>query len=107
MEPSSRNILKRLLRIEESVRHLLELSDGTFEVQWCLPDGTLHREFGPAIEASNGLTEWWWRGFLHREDGPAQIFEDGSESYYFHGDKCKSLKEVQRRVKSQKVVDEK
>ena len=40
---------------------------------WCLPDGTYHREDGPAIERSDGSTEWYRHGTRHRADGPARV----------------------------------
>ena len=97
MGTSACDILKRLLCLEESTRHVLETEAGWMEIQWCLPNGILHREFGPAVENDDGLIEWWYRGYLHREDGPARVFAYGEE-YYFHGQKCKSLKEVRRKI---------
>lgn len=38
--------------------------------------GWLHREDGPALICSNGLTAWYLAGWLHREDGPAIECED-------------------------------
>ena len=45
----------------------------------------LHREDGPAIEYSDGGTEWRFNGKLHREDGPAIESPDGSKSWFVHG----------------------
>lgn len=33
--------------------------------------GTFHRIDGPAIQSSNGNTEWYLNGMRHRTDGPA------------------------------------
>jgi hypothetical protein len=97
----ARNILKRLLKIEESVCHVVALEEGWTEIQWCLPNGILHREFGPAIENDDGLIEWWYRGYLHREDGPARKLPNGTEEYYCHGHQCKTLSEVRRKLMRQ------
>jgi hypothetical protein len=50
---------------------------------WRLPDGTPHREDGPAVFSSN--TEMWYRyGKLHREDGPA-LKTPTVEKWYLDG----------------------
>lgn len=50
--------------------------DGT--KQWLLPDGTLHREDGPAQEGADGYKAWYRNGKLHRDDGPAIEYANGT-----------------------------
>ena len=45
----------------------------------------LHREDGPAIEYTDGSTEWWLNGELHREDGPACEYTDGDKYWFING----------------------
>lgn len=53
--------------------------------RWRLPDGTLHREDGPAVEWANGSRKWCQNGLLHREDGPAVVFWDGRKGWWIRG----------------------
>ena len=47
-------------------------------------DGKLHREDGPAIEASHGQF-WLVNGKFHREDGPAIEYPNGLKRWYLNG----------------------
>lgn len=79
MEDSKK--IKDLLKIESS--QPVE-EDGS--IVWKLPDGTIHREFGPAIIMSNGGLNYMQNGKLHREDGPAMITQNGKiKLYYIEG----------------------
>ena len=54
--------------------------------EWRKPDGTLHREDGPAIEWDNGYKQWCFNGMLHRKGGPAVEYPDGgSKEWFFKG----------------------
>jgi hypothetical protein len=59
-------------------------NDGT--IRWKLPDETLHRDSGPAIERPDGTKEWFHYGRFHREDGPAVEYSDGAKEWYLNGD---------------------
>ena len=48
-------------------------------------DGRLHRMHGPAIEYSDGGSEWFQNGLYHRIAGPAVECADGSEFWYQKG----------------------
>ena len=52
---------------------------------WRLPNGSFHREDGPAIEDTQGYKAWWINGELHREDGPAVEHIDGYRGWYING----------------------
>ena len=47
--------------------------------------GQLHREFGPAVEYSDGSREWYQNGQRHRIDGPAIETPDGHRAWYQNG----------------------
>lgn len=55
-------------------------------IWWKLPDGTLHRDDGPAIERLDGYRAWYLNGLIHREDGPAIEYSDGAKEWYLNGD---------------------
>jgi hypothetical protein len=103
--------IKQLLKLELSspVFYPGLFSSRTEErIEWILPNGDLHREFGPALELADGskvwylngvrhrecgpaaeytcgFMEWYTNGKLHREDGPAIICRDGNEGYFING----------------------
>jgi hypothetical protein len=54
-------------------------------ISWALPDGTLHREDGPALIHKNGTEKWFRYGVLHRADGPAIRTANKSEEWHFNG----------------------
>lgn len=56
------------------------------ETVWRLPDGTFHRDHGPAVEHPDGTNEWWHHGYLHREDGPAIEYADGTTVWHRYGE---------------------
>ena len=47
--------------------------------------GELHREGGPAVEWSDGDTEWWANGQRHRADGPAIEYATGHKEWWVNG----------------------
>ena len=51
---------------------------------WRLPDGTFHREDGPAITYPDGEMFWYINGKIHREDGPAVIWSNGEYWWCLH-----------------------
>lgn len=57
------------------------LNDG--EIRWMI-DGQLHREDGPAVE-NKYSKEWWVNGQHHREDGPAVEGRDGHQDWWVRG----------------------
>jgi hypothetical protein len=61
----------------------VEASDGC--KAWYL-NGLRHREDGPAIERSNGNKFWYLNGKQHREDGPAVEWISGSKAWYLNGE---------------------
>jgi hypothetical protein len=80
--------IKKLLKIEKSVKKLTSIEEGGIKItfyEWRLPNGDLHREFGPAIECEE-FKSWHLYGKDHREDGPAYTKITSEEVYYnFHG----------------------
>ena len=77
----------------------VEYSDGGRE--W-YQNGQLHRIDGPAVERPNGYRVWWQNGQLHRLDGPAVERPDGTCGWYING---KSLTEVEwQQVASMEIV---
>jgi hypothetical protein len=55
--------------------------DGIVTKEWYQFD-KLHRPEGPAIEISNGYSEYWLNGYLHRLNGPAIVTSEGLTYYY-------------------------
>ena len=53
---------------------------------WRLPNGSFHREDGPAIEDTQGYKAWWINGELHREDGPAVEWGSESKEWWLNGE---------------------
>ncbi len=69
--------------------------------RWYL-NGKLHREGGPAIEYTDGLTIWYLNGLIHRETGPAiEGIDDTRAWWYLNGEKinCASNEEFLKLVK--------
>jgi hypothetical protein len=54
--------------------------------RWFNDAGQLHREDGPAIEYSDGSTEYYINGKEHRLDGPAVEFVSGTKFWYINGE---------------------
>ena len=54
-------------------------------IRWELPDGTLHREDGPALETVLGTKAWYQHGIPHRVDGPAVEWADGTKQWWLNG----------------------
>lgn len=91
--------IKNLLKIEESKPKEFYSSSGVLRsVGWYLPNGKLHREYGPAYirYTENGTVygeEFYLDGMRHREDGPAYIIKDIEsgevieESFFLRGTK--------------------
>ena len=69
---------------------------------WRLPNGSFHREDGPAIEDTQGYKAWWINGELHREDGPAFERNDGYKYWYLKGISY-SEKEYKQEIRSRKL----
>lgn len=44
--------------------------------------GQLHRDDGPAIIDSDGVTAWYQNNLLHRIDGPAIEYPNGTKLWY-------------------------
>lgn len=47
--------------------------------------GQLHRVYGPAIEYSDGGSEWLQNGRLHRIDGPANVRPNDYQAWHQNG----------------------
>ena len=70
---------------EEALFELLSLEcrvDAMGTLRYYTAQGQLHREYGPAIEYSDGGREWWQNGQLHRLDGPAIEQPYGFRAWY-------------------------
>lgn len=48
-------------------------------------DGKLHRDDGPAVINTNGLSFWYKHGKIHRDGGPAVDWGDGDQTWYKNG----------------------
>ena len=59
------------------------LNDG--DEYWLDDDGHLHRDNGPAVTRTDGVSVWYKHGFMHREDGPAMIRQDGAFNWLKDG----------------------
>ena len=67
-------------------KRILRYEGTAFErYEWRLPDGTRHREDGPAVEFANGYKLWWVYGKRHRLDGPAVEWANGRKSWWIEG----------------------
>lgn len=77
--------IRKLLRLERSSLIFSFEGQASEKTEWKLPDGRLHREFGPAVEWKHGDKEWWLNGFRHRDDAPAIIYKDGYQAWFNHG----------------------
>jgi hypothetical protein len=53
--------------------------------EWRMPDGSFHREDGPALEYADGSKFWFINGQIHRKDGPAIIWAGGNKEWYRNG----------------------
>ena len=78
----------------------VEYSDGDREWR---QNGQLHRLDGPAVERPNGYRVWWQNGQLHRLDGPAVVRPDGSCGWYINGEEHTEA-EWQQQVASMEIV---
>ncbi len=82
---------------------------GTKKTSWYKPGSSiLHRDDGPAVEHTNGDTEWFFDGKRHRIGGPAEECsrykswlihgalhrEDGAAIEYFDGDRSWYLDDI-------------
>ena len=47
--------------------------------------GQLHRDYGPAVEYSNGDELWYHNDQLHRENGPAIVCTNGHKEWWQNG----------------------
>lgn len=53
---------------------------------WVNKKNQLHRKNGPAVEYTNGDTEWWSKNKPHREGGPA-IELNGDKEWFLYGER--------------------
>jgi hypothetical protein len=74
--------VKKLLRLEKSSPVLIDEGQLAERIEWQLPDGTIHRQYGPAIIYKNGSTHWIFNGLKHRSDGPASEWSDGAKQWW-------------------------
>ena len=74
---------------------------------WKLPNGDLHRENGPAFEATNGYKSWYKNGKLHRENGPGIIYYDNSKEWWLNGKQYteEEYKYEMRLIKLKHILD--
>lgn len=91
METKEQNKLRLLLRLERSIPKLVDQGELNERIQWTLPNGRIHRDFGPAVEYSlKDKKNWYVYGQRHREDGPALIEKmvNGTvtEAYFIRGE---------------------
>ena len=67
--------IRDILKLEKSVPHHYN----NLGVFWRLPNGDLHREFGPAVEFASGYKEWYLNGKRHHENAPAVELSNGTK----------------------------
>jgi hypothetical protein len=69
---------------------------------WRLPNGTIHRVGGPAIEYTTGARVWCINGEYHREDGPAIENSDGTVEWWYRNKRIDvdNLKDFQRYIRN-------
>lgn len=84
---SDQNKIKELLKIERSTPVFIKGEGWNAKTEWRLPNGQIHRDFGPAVIWERGDKTWIKNGKLHREDGPAVSTCDGYEAWFKDG-KC-------------------
>lgn len=84
-ETPEKKEIRKLLRLEKSSPTFSFEGQVSEKIEWKLPDGRLHREFGPAIEWKHGDKEWWLNGVRHRNNEPAIIYKDGYQAWFDHG----------------------
>lgn len=68
----------------------IEYSDGT--KYWVNSRGIVHRVNGPSITYGE-FQEYYIDGILHRLDGPAIIYSNGSNEWWFYGERLSREKE--------------
>jgi hypothetical protein len=76
--------IRELLKIEQAKFQLVADGNGVMEV-WTLSDGSVHRDYGPAIIWKDGTYEYFKNNENHNENGPAQVYKNGSFTYHLHG----------------------
>lgn len=81
-ETKDRKIKKinKLLRLDSPFP--IQMND---RVEWQRPDGTIHRDDGPAIEHHDGRRDWVCEDNFHRVGGPAIEYADGSKEWWVQG----------------------
>lgn len=100
---SDQNKIKKLLKLETAKPMFVFTKYGD-KTEWRLPDGTLHRDYGPAIEWESGDQEWYKHGKLHREDGPATVLimngkrNPDCEDYFLKGKHLSRIDFEKRRL---------
>lgn len=75
-ENKAQRKIKLLLRLERSTPKVLYQGTDMEVIEWTLPNGLVHRDYGPAQECVDGVQIWYQNGVTHREDGPAEIYGD-------------------------------
>ena len=70
---------------------------------WRLPNGTYHREDGPAVIHPSGRQEWYINGKHHRIDGPARILEDGTQQWWVNDRNITTI-EIESWIQTQNVT---
>ena len=73
-----------LIERRTPIRTVVELADQNAQQEIWHVDGRLHREDGPALVDSRGVSAWCYGGRLHRVNEPAWIGR-GSIEYYLNG----------------------
>jgi hypothetical protein len=86
LSPDQKQI-KKLLQLEVSTPSIVSPGSDNERVVWVLPNGKIHRDYGPAVEWTNGNLEWYKNGKKHREGAPAYIDTHGVKIWWNNG-KC-------------------
>ena len=92
--------VKHLLNLDKSLPKLFDKGGELERVAWILPNGKIHRRFGPAIEYTNGDLRWYKDGDPHRDDDHAIKQTNGMNSYIFHGVLLETKEELENAVKT-------
>jgi hypothetical protein len=87
MNDSNSKQIRTFLNIELSKPIVIKKGHRFQErIEWLLPNGIRHRDFGPAVIWKSGKKIWYQYGKIHRADGPA-IEHNGVLSlkeWFFH-----------------------
>lgn len=87
METKEQKEIRDLLKIETSHSSTKDEGESCQKVIWTLPNGSIHRDYGPALIYKSGRKVWFKNDLKHRDDGPAVITSLKEEQFWVNGKK--------------------